>query len=255
MGTTKVYDLPTRLFHWMFVGLFVTAFLIAKTVDDESAVFSYHMLMGIVLSFIVGLRILWGIVGSHYARFSSYALNPRELMDYFEQLLTGKTPAYAGHNPASSWAAILMIIFALGLGLTGCLMSTEGNKETYEDVHELLANGFLVTALAHVAGVTLHTLRYRDWIGLSMITGNKKLVGSQKSLPHSHSGVALVFVALVVGWVANLYKNYDPQTQTLNLFGNPLIMGESKNEGDEKNEDSAYGLRGPKCGLLLESLI
>lgn len=50
MKRELVYDLPTRIFHWMFAVLFLTAFVITKTVDDESAVFSYHMLAGLVLA-------------------------------------------------------------------------------------------------------------------------------------------------------------------------------------------------------------
>ena len=64
MKKTKVYDLPTRLFHWLFAGLFLSAFLIAKVIDDDSPSYSYHMLLGVILGMIVFLRIIWGFVGS-----------------------------------------------------------------------------------------------------------------------------------------------------------------------------------------------
>lgn len=57
MRNQLVYDLPLRLFHWTFSGLFITAFLIAKTIDDDSVVFSCHMLAGLLLGFAVILRI------------------------------------------------------------------------------------------------------------------------------------------------------------------------------------------------------
>ena len=50
MNKTKVYDAPTRLFHWLFAGLFLGAFAIAKLTDDESAFFSQHMLLGMLLT-------------------------------------------------------------------------------------------------------------------------------------------------------------------------------------------------------------
>ena len=71
MNKRLVYDLPMRVFHGIFAALFIVAFLIAKTVDDESAAFSYHMLAGFLLVFTVSLRIIWGFVGSKYSRFSS----------------------------------------------------------------------------------------------------------------------------------------------------------------------------------------
>ena len=61
MRTTLVYDLPTRLFHWLFSGLFLLSFVITKTVDDESLVFSYHMLSGLLLGGLVLWRVFWGV--------------------------------------------------------------------------------------------------------------------------------------------------------------------------------------------------
>ena len=62
-----VYDLPTRIFHWFFAGLFMMAFIIANTVDDESYVFSFHMIAGLTMTFLVLLRLIWGFVGSSAA--------------------------------------------------------------------------------------------------------------------------------------------------------------------------------------------
>jgi cytochrome b len=55
-----VYDLPLRFFHWLFAGLFLIGFTIAKTVDDESVLFNYHSLAGLTLGFLVLLRVVWG---------------------------------------------------------------------------------------------------------------------------------------------------------------------------------------------------
>lgn len=74
MKTTKVYDLPTRIFHWLFAATFVGAFFIAKVIDDDSPSYVFHMLLGLVLVLTVALRVVWGVVGSRYARFSSLSL-------------------------------------------------------------------------------------------------------------------------------------------------------------------------------------
>lgn len=236
MKKQLVYDLPTRIFHWLFAGLFIAAFLIAKTIDDDSPVFSYHMLAGLMLGFLVILRLVWGLFGSKYAKFSSFALHPGELLSYFKGIVSGDKKKWPGHNPASSWAALAMMGFALGLGITGYLMAS-GQKESFEDLHELLANGFLVVVLLHIAGVLLHALRHRDGIALSMIHGQKNQVTPEAGISSTGTGVALLLIVLLSAFSMYLAKNFNSQTRILNFFGTSLELGESEeNEGNKKEE-------------------
>lgn len=238
MSTSRkqlVYDIPMRLFHWLFAGLFVTAFFITKTIDDDSPTFSYHMLAGLLLGFIVLLRILWGFLGARYSLFSSFALHPKDLFSYFTGILAGDKRKWVGHNPASSWAAIIMMILALGLGITGYLMST-GYKETFEDLHELLANGFLVVALMHIAGLALHVIRHRDGLIFSMFDGAKSDLPISAVIPSSRPFIGLIFLGLVTTFSIHLMKNFDSQKRTLNFFGTTLQLGEGEDEGGKENE-------------------
>lgn len=241
MKSELVYDLPTRIFHWMFAGLFLTAFVITKTVDDESAVFSYHMLAGLVLSLLVTLRIIYGIWGTKHARFSGFALNPKDLFNYFKGILRGSKTKWAGHNPASSWAAILMIAMAAGLGLTGYLMTSGPDKETFEDIHELLANGLFVVAVLHIAGIVLHTLRHKEVIGLSMIDGKKTDIATDDVISSSRSGLGVLLLGMVVVFAFHLNRNYDAKSGTLQLLGATLQLGENDSgdngSGDDEDED------------------
>lgn len=241
MKTTKVkvYDLPTRLFHWSFAGLFLGAFWIAKTIDEESPAYAFHMLLGLVLVATVLLRGIWGTFGSKYARFSSFALKPAECFGYFRALLLGRTERRLGHNPASSWAAVIMMGLALGLGVTGILMATGGDKEVIEEIHELFANAFLVVVIAHVAGVLLHMFRHRDGIGLSMIHGGKTAIDGESGIARSHAGAGLLYVAILAVFALHISKNYDATTQSLILFGNTLRLGES--ETGEHSKSSGHG--------------
>ena len=99
MRSTLIYDLPTRIFHWVFVSLFLTSFVIGKTVDDESVVFSYHMISGLLLGGLVLWRIFWGLFGSKHAQFTGFNLNPLHLKDYFFGILSGSKKRWSGHNP------------------------------------------------------------------------------------------------------------------------------------------------------------
>ncbi len=240
MNGVKVFDWPTRIFHWFFAGIFVIAFFITKTIDDESPVFAYHMLLGFILTSIVVLRILWGFFGSRYARFSSFVLNPFDLIRYFKEVLGAKPVMDLGHNPATSWAALLMMGLALGLGLTGYLMTGGGSKETLEDGHELLANAFAITAILHVAGVFFHTFRQRDAIALSMVHGRKAPVDGHFGIEKTYPVFGFLFLLMVGAFSVYLYNHYDKSTQVLNLFGKTLQFGETENEGEgekEKGED------------------
>lgn len=232
MRTALVYDLPTRLFHWLFSGLFLLSFVIAKTADDESTIFAYHMLSGLLLGGLVLWRIVWGVMGSKYSRFWEFNLKPLDLRDYLLGILSGSKKRWAGHNPASSWAAIIMLILALGLAVSGYLMTT-GSKETFEDIHELMANTFIIVVVLHVAGVTLHSLRHQDAIALSMVDGKKDLNDDRASISSSHRFAGLLLMALVVSAGLYLFRNFDSQQGTLNLFGQTLHLGDTETGNDD----------------------
>ncbi len=207
MRKSLAYDLPTRLFHWIFAGLFVSAFFIAKTIDDDSPTYAYHMLLGLMLAFTAALRIIWGLVGTRYARFTSFRLSPRELIEYFSSLLSSKTRRELGHNPASSWAAIAMLFFTFGLAFTGIQMAQGNNKEFFEEIHELFANAFVLTVIVHIGGVIFHTLRHKDPIALSMVTGLKTSDGSEPAIEKSRPVTAILFLILIAAFGVNLVKS------------------------------------------------
>ncbi len=242
-----VFDLPTRLFHWLFAGLFLTAFLIAKTVDDESLWFNFHSLAGLTLGFLVTLRIAWGFFGTRHARFSGFALNPKDLVSYFKGIFTGDKRRWAGHNPASSWAGVTMLAMALGLAVTGYLMTAGGDKEAFEDIHELFANGFIVLVALHVAGIIVHTVRHQDMIGLSMIDGKKAGVTEQQTIASVKTPYAILLAGLLAVFCFQLFKNFDSESRSLQFFGAKLQLGETakhketehkgSGENDEATED------------------
>jgi cytochrome b len=225
---TLVYDLPTRLFHLLFGGLFVTAFAIAN-VSEHSAAFPYHMLAGALLAALVLLRVVWGLAGTRYARFSSFELSPARLVDYFRGMLRGDRRTWAGHNPASSWAALVMIALAAGLAVTGVLMIN--GRERYEDLHELLANAFLAVALLHVAGVLVHQLRLRDGFPRSMVDGRKQAAAAD-GIARARPVAGLILLATVAGLGIYLLRGFDSTTGTLQAFGTTLSLHEAEHDDD-----------------------
>lgn len=208
----------------------MTAFIIVKTFDDDSPVYVYHMLAGMSLSFLVLLRILWGVVGTKHAKFSGFTLNPLELIAYLKGILTGNKKRWAGHNPASSWAGIFMMLMALGLGITGYLMTSGADKETFEDVHELFADGFIILVILHVVGIAVHTIRHHEMIGLSMVDGKKVDVPAEQVIPSSRPAFGILLIACMIAFGLYLNKNFDSSSSTLQFFGTTLQLGESEDE-------------------------
>lgn len=226
-----VWDLPTRLFHWLFAGSFAAAFTIGQVVDDDAAAFKLHMLLGGVMAFMVLLRVVWGLVGSRHARFASFAFGPRAIVDYLGRALRGQETHHAGHNPGSSVAILLMLALALGLAGTGAFMSRGG--EVLEEAHEVLAYLMVTVVAVHVAGVAWHTYRHRENITRGMIDGHK-VADPEQGIGSTHPVVAVVFLALVGLWTAGLVQGYDPATErvTLPLVGASFVLG----EGEEHEE-------------------
>ncbi len=240
MDTPKkvtAYDLPIRIFHWLFALAFLAAYLIAISFDDEHALFPYHKMAGLTLALLLVLRLAWGVAGTTYARFSSFRLNPKELIQYFRDAVASKTKKYVGHNPASSYAAIIMFLSAAGLAATGILMTTGYETDFYEETHELLAHLFLITVIVHVGGILFHRIRHRDSLWTSMLTGNKTVGHDRQGIQSTRPLAGFLLVILIFSWIGYLANQYNSDNRTLTLFGNTLTLGENEHENHAPEEE------------------
>ena len=232
-----VWDLPVRLFHWILAASFIGAFLIANLVDDDSSWFALHMLLGATMGFMVLLRVVWGVVGTRWARFRSFLFGPTSILQYVRDAFAGEDEPHTGHNPGSSIAIFAIFVLTAGMVATGLLMSTGG--ELIEELHEIFAWAFLATVGVHIAGVLFHTLRHRENIVGSMITGRKEREESE-AISSPRPVVALAFLVLTGGWAWGLYTGYDPATGAVTLPGSGQAIqvgeGEEHEEGGEHEE-------------------
>lgn len=241
MKFNLIYDVPLRVFHWMFVFLFVAAFTITQVIDEDSPVFAYHMIAGILLGASVVLRFVWGFIGTRHSRFSNFVWNPKELLGYLRGVarggvtrggaMRGEVKLWAGHNPASSWAGFGMLALGLGLSATGLVMTGGMDKFLVVDIHEIMAFGFLGLALAHVAGIVLHTVMHKDWIGLSMVHGKKRADVSE-SVGSPKTAVGLGFLVFMLALASYLVAGFDETKGELTMFGKSFQLLELEGEGD-----------------------
>lgn len=170
----KVWDWPVRVLHWILVLMTVSAWLSTFWFGG------LHQPAGYVALAAVAVRALWGCIGGRYARFTQFLRPPAAIVAHTRLLLQRREPRYIGHNPLGGWMILALLASIAGLALTGWLYTTDrfwGN-ESIEEMHQLLAWALLGLVTLHVAGVALTSLRQRENLVSSMITGRKREPGS-----------------------------------------------------------------------------
>ena len=171
MATVKVWDPFVRVFHWSLVASFAVAFL----VGEERDLRTLHLWAGYSAAALVALRIVWGVLGTHYARFSQFVHRPRRIIGYAVDVAKGREARHVGHNPAGGAMVVALLLSLLGVSGTGYLMTTDAfwGSERMGEADGLLANGMLLLVALHVAGVVLESVRDRECLVKAMNTGRK----------------------------------------------------------------------------------
>lgn len=166
----RVWDIPTRLFHWSLVASFMTAFL----TSESEKLRDIHVMAGYTIAGLIGFRLLWGIVGNRYARFSEFVPTQEKLLNYLKSLLTGKPQHFVGHNPAGAVAILLLLAMGLASTVSGWVVYEDMGGHFVEELHEGAANFMLLIVGVHVMGVVVSSWLHRENLVKAMWTGNKK---------------------------------------------------------------------------------
>jgi len=231
MKSILIWDIPTRLFHWLFALSFTVAYVTAEA-DGWAGV---HVFSGLLMLGLIACRVVWGVLGSRYARFSSFLFSPVAAFKYLLDTLRGKAERHVGHNPAGSWAIYLLLLLGVGTSVSGLSLLVVG--EQFEDVHEALANGALAVVLVHILGVIAASLLHRENLLRAMVTGYKE-GDEHQAIRSSRPVSAIVSLALVTASSAVYWKGWDAQTQsvTLPFLSQPLALGEHGRNGATHGE-------------------
>ena len=161
-----VWDPFVRVFHW---SLLVAGIVVLGSAEEQAWL---HEQTGYFILALIGLRVLWGLIGSRHARFSDFVYGPEKTLAYMKGLGAGRPQSYLGHNPAGGWMVVALLCTMLAAGASGLLMGT-GDPEFWEDVHEGFANLMLFLVVVHVGGVLLGSLLHEENLIRAMWTGVK----------------------------------------------------------------------------------
>lgn len=201
-----VWDVPTRVFHWLLVISFSGAFLTAESERYRDI----HVVLGYTLLGLIAFRLLWGFFGTRYAQFRSFLFKPREIAGYLASLAKGKPAHYVGHNPAGSVAVFALLALGIASGATGVMLFQDIGGEAVEELHELVSYTMLGVVGLHVAGVLMSSVMHRENLVRAMITGFKRVPGQKLSVSaqpnegirRAHVWLGVIMLAVVVAfWV------------------------------------------------------
>ena len=197
-GRILVWDLPTRAFHWLLALSFAGAYLTA----ESERLRDVHVTLGYTMLGLVAFRLVWGVMGTRYARFASFAYGPRQVLSYLKSLFTRSPQHYLGHNPAGSWAVYALLALSVLAAATGYATYNDIGGHAMEEVHEALASGLLALVMVHIAGVLASSLLHGENLVRSMITGYKAGAAAA-GIRYRHRIVGAMLVGSVAAfWMA-----------------------------------------------------
>ncbi len=165
-----VWDIFVRIFHWTLVTCVMVNYFILDDGED------IHQWLGYSASALVLARVVWGFMGSQYARFSNFFPTPSRLRHHISQLLQGKAERHWGHNPVGALMMFALMGLVLSLGVSGWMQTLDAfwGEEWLQDLHELLGNLLISLVTLHaIAAIVMGRLE-RTRLIRAMVTGIKE---------------------------------------------------------------------------------
>ncbi|WP_114639377.1 cytochrome b/b6 domain-containing protein [Polynucleobacter necessarius] len=193
-----VWDSPLYVSHWILALCFVGAIL-----TQESEQFRLvHVTLGYTMLGIVGFRVIWGFIGSKYARFSTIKPRFLKVHENIKAILSGERQALMGLNAIGFLAAYVLMFLVLLVSATGYLTFNEIGPELISELHELVGNALIAVVVVHVGSILLNALYHYLQKNNSTATSKMSVIVVKA---RAYKWVTVIILLLMIYfWVFNL---------------------------------------------------
>lgn len=203
-----IWDVPVRVFHWVLALAFAGAYV---THELGVEYFEYHLWCGYTVLVLVVFRIIWGFIGTRHALFTSFVRGPIVTIRYGIDLVRGRAPRFASHNPLGAWMVLALLAGLFVQAFTG-LFGTDDiynfgplyGYVTYErsleltSLHRKLFWWLAAGVGLHVVAVLAHWLIGKERLIHAMFTGRKWLREHTHEIPSSRAWLAALTVIVLI---------------------------------------------------------
>jgi cytochrome b len=190
LGAVRVWDLPTRIFHWLLVALVAASFATGKAGGNAMI---YHEWCGEAILALLIFRIVWGFIGSAPSRFGTFLAGPSTVFRYALTLLRRDEDHHLSHNPLGGWSVMAMLLILLIQAGTGLFANddifiegplyewvSKATSDRLTSIHRLNHDVIIILVAVHVAAVLFHLVYKKENLIRPMITGMKPWKGSPR---------------------------------------------------------------------------
>ncbi len=211
VAEVRVWDLLVRVGHWLLVAGFSIAYFSSEGADEGVRQF-VHTYAGFAIAAVLVLRIVWGFVGTKYARFRSFLFSPLTALRYFLQLVRRQSARYLGHSPAGAMMVFALLICLAMTGVSGLVVYAQDGHgplsplvqkierpqrpapgttvqpgqfrgerppQPARAAHQVFGNLALALVILHVCGVLWASFAHRENLPKAMVTGRKRKGGPE----------------------------------------------------------------------------
>jgi len=227
MNNIRVWDLPLRLFHWLLVICVAGAYFCVKSAGITEGWLSetgtdwmtWHSRFGYAVLTLILFRLVWGIIGPYYSRFTQFVVGPRTIAAY---LRAAKWTA--GHNPLGAWSVIAMLL-AFGVQAGSGLFASDdilfegplsdlnpALSRFFNSVHHASEWVLIALVVLHLCAIAYYSLLRRQPLIRAMVTGD---IPAEQHLPAEQpaqsqdnaatrlrAAIVLLLCAAIVFWLS-----------------------------------------------------
>ena len=220
MRKVRIWDLPTRVFHWALAAGVSGSVITAKIGGNAMA---WHFRFGYLIMTLLAFRLVWGLVGGRWSRFASFIYSPATLLRYLRGHARAEEHLDVGHSPLGAGSVFALLALLLLQVSTGLFADDEISNsgplvKFVSTATSALATGWhknfgqwliIALVLLHLGAIAFYRLRRGRDLVRPMFTGDKMFAGRVPESVDSarHRGLALTLVALcaaLVGWLVGL---------------------------------------------------